>query len=393
MEQTLEYGNSFYQFSFFTMKVDVPGDLKVLKDIQEYYLGIYFHEYIHFIQDISTIYGLMNMSNTTYYIQSCASYISRIKDSKEFNAPITIETLKNARTNQADFGILNHEVKPIYMGNAINPKSKTVRDLRYEIHEIKLSNNAAIDVVKMEFFDQYDEKRVFQFGGAILTEGMAYLCEQQLFSGILPKSDEYPYSIVEKVVELIYPELAEDKVAIVTLCDISLMTYHPGLSFIRLLTYVKKQNLMTEFNDPIIFYEKCNAFLKGVHHDFDVIADYVRDEIKKNFNDPLFEDIHNWLDLLFDNVKYLRKQLPQFVTGMILDDNLLINKYFNEVFDLLGTPLVLNGDGEAIITYPKGFKPKESHSNVGLFMAINQALRIFYLDKPTPCKLKKNNLF
>lgn len=385
MEQKLEYGNSYYQFSFFNMKVDVPGDLMDLENLPENFLGLYFHEYIHYIQDVSTIYGLMSMSTTNYYIQACAHFISKIKDGNEFIAPISMETLEN--DNPTDFGLLNLEVKPIYLGSNINPKSKIVKDLSYRIEDFELSTGQSTSIVHAKFLNEYDEIKEFQFGGNILTEGMAYLCEQEMFAHALPKSYEYPYSIVEKFVEIIYPELIADKIAIVTLCDISLMTYHPGLSFIHILKYVRKKNLVTKIDSPIEFYKICNNYLKGSHVDFDILADNVKGEIKKSFNDKYFTDLHNWIDTLFNNVKNLRKELPFFVSGILLGGNLVENKYFNHVLDLLGSPLTLNGDGEATIRPPVNFISTTPYFHPGLFMAINQTLRIFYLDRPMPCKL------
>lgn len=385
MEQVMEYGNSSYNFSFFTMTVDVQSDLRDLLQLSDYDLGLYFHEYVHFLQDISTIYGLISMSNTTYYIQGCAHYIAKINKSKEFEVPLSIENISN--NDPLDKGRLNFEVQQIYVGSSINPKAKTVQNLSYIIEQHQISDGNKTEIVKMQFLNEYDEKRSFEFGGAILCEGMAYLCEKEFFVDVLPKSEEYPYGVVEKVVELVYPDLFNDKIAIVALCDIALMTYHPGLSFIRLLNYVRDNDLITKFADPIEFYSECNNFLKGSHVDFEVLITNVKNDIFKNFNDPYFEDLRTWINIVFSNVQDLRKELPFFIPGILIEGNLRHGKYFNHVLDTLGTPLVLNGDGKASIRPPVNFKTSTPYFNPGMFMAINQAMRIFRLKTPSPCKL------
>ena len=77
-----------------------------LNEIPEGAMGLYYHEYIHFIQDISTIYGLMNISTITYYIQACASSIHKDKNNKKFKVPIILDEIID-KSNLDDKGLLN----------------------------------------------------------------------------------------------------------------------------------------------------------------------------------------------------------------------------------------------------------------------------------------------
>ncbi|MGV8963403.1 MAG: hypothetical protein ACOH2V_08490 [Candidatus Saccharimonadaceae bacterium] len=385
MEQKLEFGNCYYQSSFFNMKIDLPIDLTDLNTIPDGALGLYFHEYIHFIQDISTIYGLMNISTVNYYIQACAHYISKIENDSEFEVPILLNSIID--TSIGDFGLLNMDLKPIYLGSNINPKFKEVKNLSYSTVSFHLSNNQIIEKVKVKFTNEINENIEFDFGGNILTEGMAYVCEQVLFKDVLPKADEYPYSIIEKIIESTYPEIVDDKILIIALCDISLMSYHPGLSFIRLLEYIKYNKSIYQTCTIDEFYEACQAHIKGGHVELDLLIDNVCSEIKKNFNADYFQDTTKWIDTLFNNVKHLRKNVPSFVIDLVRFGKPKENSFFMNTFKFLGSPLTLNADGQGTISLPINFNPSTEFFMPGIFMAINQVLRIFYLEKPSECKL------
>lgn len=384
MEQIKEFGKCYYQSSFFNMKIDLPLDLTNLNQIPEGAWGLYYHEYIHYIQDITAIYGLMNISTANFYIQYCASKIAK-SNSKDFNVPIYISDIKDDIGN--DLGVLNLELKPIYLGSEINPKSKLVTNLNLTIQNYTASNGYNIPIVVVEFIDEFDNHRKIDFGGNILSEGMAYIAEQYNFNGIINKADEYPYSIVEKIIDFYYPEIVEDKILIFAICDISLMTYHPGHNFIRLLDYLKEKKINSPIEDYDIFYNECLKIIKGSHPDFNQIADIVKNEILKNFNADYFLDTKNWINTLFENVKILRSQLPSFAIDLVRFGKPLENEFFQKTFGVLGSPMTLDCDGNGTISLPRNFSPQTDYFNPSIFMAINQILRIFYQDKPSCCKL------
>jgi len=250
-----------------------------------------------------------------------------------------------------------------------------------------LYKDTFLDKVNISFTDSITkEKRKLEFGGNQVTEGMAYLSEQYNFVNVLPVADEYPYLIVQKLTETIYPEIIDDKLLIIVLCDISLMTYHPGFSFIRLLKYAKEIDITKMDLDDI--YKECLEYIKGDHVDFDELVDNVKSEIKKNFNAEYYNDITNWIDIIFDRIKIIRSDIPSFFIDLVRFGKPNENNFFKLLLNSVGSPLVLNSESEGSISLPFNFKPTGINFNPGIFMALNQILRIFYSDKPSTCLLK-----
>ncbi|MDR1500666.1 MAG: hypothetical protein LBI58_06760, partial [Tannerellaceae bacterium] len=68
-------GSNRYNTSAFSIVLDLPIDLTNFKEeLNEFQFSLYLHEYIHFLQDISTVYGLMKFSNIILYTKAQAAY-------------------------------------------------------------------------------------------------------------------------------------------------------------------------------------------------------------------------------------------------------------------------------------------------------------------------------
>lgn len=390
MNQQLDFLKCYYRPAFFQIKIASPVELNNWKDMTDSTLSFYLHEYIHFIQDISTIYGLINISTINYYIQDSASRIHR-QSEKGFEVPLKLTE------RDGDFGYLNYNLQPIYIGSSINPKRKEIDFVSYKIEKELFSDIKSIDVVNVKLIDKIENKTFdIKLGGNLITEGMAYLSERYVYYEILRDqgfefpADEYPYCVAEKIAENIYPELAEYKILIIAVCDCCLMTYHPGLSFIRTLEFLKQQefieNNIEEKEIISLLYQEVSSHLKGTHYDFDVIVEQVRDSIKKSFKVEYFEGNNQWIDILFDRIKQIRGNRPEFLIDFLQLGDLKGNVLFDSFHRLFGSPLVLNGENLATIALPEQFDPKNFHPY--LFWAINQMLKIFTNQNPIPCELK-----
>jgi hypothetical protein len=381
--ENLDFLKCYYRPSFFRMKIDVPVDLSNLLEITDEVFALYLHEYIHFIQDVSTVYGLMNISTITYYIHDVASRLVK-QEEKSFQVPVSL--IDDGR----DFGYKNFNLRPYYFGSPINPKRSKVKLVNYERVTFQWGKSEfdLLDKVNITISDERTgELEEYQFGGNHVCEGMAYLCERYVYPEIDPPTDDYPYMIAQKLAEKIYPEFAEDPLLIIAACDASLMTYHPGLSFVRLLEYFRDTSFLERAENIKQIHEEASTLLKGTHHDFNEILETVRGQVKLNFKSEHFEGNNKWVDAVFDKIKDFRNRVPEFVTDIIRFRDLKRNEIFGAFHRLVGSPLVLNSDDEGNISLPLGFDGQ--NFNPPLFWAINQMLRVFHNQKSLPCEMKQ----
>ena len=383
------FGRNYYSAAFFRMKVDVPSPLIPIDDIPDASFALYFHEYIHFIQDISTIYGLMNINNLVYYIHDIASRISK-QGATYFDIPVP---LPNDKT---DFGYVNHLLMPFYKGTAISPMRAriTITGFSEVMTQWGPESGQIIPCIMVTATDKMQDSTPFEFrlGGNHITEGMAYLCEQHVYYDLLKgqdiefKANEYPYHVVQKLAAFVYPEIAEERQLLIAACDAALMTYNPGVSFMQVLFHLKQLKFAENGYDISSLYRTTATLLKGSHPDIQIMSDMARDLIKKNFKVEYFEGNNEWIDLVFERITALRTQNPSFIHAILVPGDLKKNIDFRVLLAYIGSPMVVNGFNEGTFSIPAGFDTSRLH--LGLFWAINQILRVFTNSKPIPCELK-----
>ena len=75
MDYLKHFGNAGeYYPAFFEMKLKIDGDLD-LNNCSDMDFALFFHEYIHFLQDITTSYGLTRCYSYGEYVNSVVNDI------------------------------------------------------------------------------------------------------------------------------------------------------------------------------------------------------------------------------------------------------------------------------------------------------------------------------
>ena len=95
---TEELGN--YETSFFIMNVPTKADLEI-RDMADEDFAIFFHEYIHFLQDITSFYGYMGIYSHGEYMRRAINDI--YVGPRRFNVPLEFE-------ERGDFVTINKRI-------------------------------------------------------------------------------------------------------------------------------------------------------------------------------------------------------------------------------------------------------------------------------------------
>lgn len=385
-------GRNYYIPSFFRIKLGVFANFMDVPNIPYGSFAVFFHEYVHYLQDVTTLYGLMNLSVTTYFVRSVAHKVVGMSEG-EFDVPQEIED------DDRDFGFCNLCLRKYYVGSSINPKHQIVEVLNYEVLTDTIKGQP-LDYVKVEYIDVTTGKNhSCIFGGNILTEGMAYMTERRCYQSVFadngceyPDTPDYPYMMNLKLAQIIYPELAQYLVMIIGVADIALLTYNPGLTFVRLLEYLRGIDFAKRLNGKgyIDKEEDCDELYRIGYEftNFSIeelaqVQDYVYNEIAEYFKMPIAAELNDWVSRVWEKARQLREIAPHYILDVILGywGDVRNNKVFCSIYLGLGTPLVINADDEGTIVPPQGFKPSENFMP-GLYWAIDEIRRIFGGD---PC--------
>ena len=316
-------------------------------------LSVFVHEYVHFLQDITTLYGLEGISSDFGTLTNMVSWVKSNKHSPIYvPLPETIldEITKNNRfisdSTWGESGELNNiEIIDINIDSSIS---------------IAVDDYRTVESVIIKYKTNESEEGICSFGAREIYEGMAYLIEQHITKDF-ESSPDLPYNTALKVLERLYPILASDYKNILILCDLALMSSNPGVEYVRMIGWIKENNFVPN-NSAELF-----AFMEEKWETHDINAEAKRidfliekvEEVRANMhsvlkNDAFFADFHNWVDTIFDNAIELRRRWPLFWLYIVEDGYVKDNPSFQTIYRLIGAPLVETAKHEYFFIPPEG---------------------------------------
>ncbi len=224
-------------------------------------IATFVHEYVHYLQDISTTRGINGFVYVSKLLQLHFN-IAATKFGDVIYLPLDIENLDVDNLHQAT------ELESLYQGT---------EDKFCKIHHgncVKREVEECLDeIISEEMYNinvYYDDESIpYMLGQAAVAESMAYTIEREAF-GAEERINEFPYNACELVCRQIYPQLLCNKAVFVAAMELSLMHYHSGDMFFFILSHMKDNNLhfntVAEFEN--YFLEKTSHLLKDMFKEF-----------------------------------------------------------------------------------------------------------------------------
>ena len=370
MNKLKETELGFYIPSFFRMKISTSNSLgNQLNFVNEKDESTFLHEYIHFIQDVTTTFGFANINRISNYLRYVNNYI--LKNSIQ-TCPVPI--IPDQSLDSITY--TNMELFELYYGNGEEDKAQFISHNLSKTFVPGLGQDVNYVVVDYKKTDGITS--TFKFGAICILESMAYLIEKHIYPNC-PVSPDIPYNVAHKLVDLIYPDLLANPLNILALCDASLATFHPGEFFYTNL--IRMQEEQKVFNDPRDVYD---YVFDGMVFNFNGIteisgllqkfSDDADESLTAYFNDKYIDETKKWLsNLIFEGTQY-RHQNPHFIIDLAEGGSITTNKSFREIFTLFGSPIITNDRNEHII-YPQ--KNINTDFNPTLVWALEQIFNLF----------------
>jgi len=351
-----------YEIGLMKLLVNTEDDLQDLNklrdpDFSADWLPTFFHEYVHFLQDVSTTQGLLNF---ILQIEELRNVSKVIRDSNDltFHVPLIINNEYNFPTNIELLSIY----KGVSSGQNIQYelRSAAYESYSFEMIDITTANQDKLHIPKytVKYLDTGAQSYVkCHFGSRHIKEYMAHALQTQFATDT--HHEDIPYKLAEQILEKEAPMLAKDVSLMVAFCDACLMNFHPAELFFKSIERLKLiPNI--EFNDVQSVYdfiqtgwENCEPkqFGKTVND----VYGYFCNEAINRFNDSLkgviFERNRTWFTEIIENAKNLRFNQQGFITQLVESPSKLSLKFF-EVLALVGTPYVTNSKGKGYFIPP-----------------------------------------
>lgn len=363
-----------YLPSFFCMKIDA---LTYGNNMTERELSLFIHEYIHFLQSFTTIYGLERINSDFSVIINMVNWMNR-----QIKSKITVPLSKNV----LDSVIFNNDkLSRLVWGDTedINHLRITNEDIDY----IQIDKQRQVESVTLSYINENGEQSYCSFGAREIYEGMAYLIEQHITKDF-EVSPDHPYCTAAKVANHIHPHLLDDPRNLLVLCDRALMSSNPGSEFVRMIKWLRKVDFLPPTPDYLFYFLDNNWETYDMNQKVGVLETFVNrvEFVKANLHsllqDAYFSDYHKWLDVIFDYAIDLRKTEPMFWLDIIDNGYVKDNSYFQAIFHFAGSPLIETVKHEYFFVDPEG----SNSESMSFFKVFNQIYKLL-VEGTTQCEL------
>ncbi len=218
---------SKYETNHLHMYVDDNIDLENLGNMSLSAYATFVHEYIHYIQHITSLYGI-RMSDM--YNRVFSKYRDYIRNNKVINIPLQLwDTDEDIHQFVIHFNKIEGDKTTGF----------NISDIEIDEREISIAEKekTAVWIGCYDYDNNKAEEHGFLFGHRCIVEGMAHVIQSIINSEV--NHEIIPYHAVELIIQKTIPDVLQDKKKIASICLCALLWDNPGFGFFQVLELIK----------------------------------------------------------------------------------------------------------------------------------------------------------
>lgn len=220
---------SKYKTNHFHMIVDADVEIPNVEKMNDEAFGTLVHEYIHYIQHISTLFGIRTC---TIFHKISIMYRAYIHEHDKVELPLRLWENNSHINNFLDhFQKISGSKKCNHNVDAVDVNSNEI--------DCAKKNHTAVKIGCYDFENDKIYENELMFGSTCVIESMAHIVQKLFVENV--NHSAVPYCAVELVLQEIYPEIVEDKKLIISICYSALHWDNPGVGFFE-VTKIAKEN-------------------------------------------------------------------------------------------------------------------------------------------------------
>ena len=311
-----------YLPAYFEVHIDTDEDLNNLHQVSQEAQGLYFHEYCHFLQDVTTTFGLLNTWNVYDRLRQ---YTVSVQQAVE-NIVIPLENAEAERQNQyIDY------IKRLKGSHGITP---ALLENQFFLRRVELFNDTQINAMIPGLNAQHVHlilghanlpDKPYGFGERAISEGMVYLIESKFYH--LPPPPRFPYFIAQELANFVYPAIGQVNELVFALCDVALMHPAPGWAYFILLIKMRDEHVVFVRGEQIIDFGMAFYTNEGWHLEdqLDTAVQGISHIASQLYQHEHFQHTLQWFLTIVARGRVVRRQHPQFFLEMYRDMSALGN--------------------------------------------------------------------
>jgi hypothetical protein len=352
MRNELHSNLGFYSSSFLKMHIQTGEQLADIFTLSAQESAAFIHEYVHFLQDITTIYGQRNIISVVQYIKS-VNFNQRGSDQRNLWIPYMPDREIDPRTFD------DIALQKVLVGTTAKIDADIIKSVNPKIIKLKIGDDQT-DVERIELTVKNEESSFeykYCFGSHAVMESMAFVIEQMTYPGELEDPKDFCYRAAGILIKFLYPEMSNEPLYVIALCDACLMYHNPAAVFYNMLSEMKSENYIpVSANDIYKFVDarvQVNFYgLSKVDQIFNNHTLTAMNELKGYFTSEFFAPNKEWVDYTFRKANEIRRNEWGFFLTVALGGPIPANLAFRQLFSGLGMALVTNNKGEAFFASP-----------------------------------------
>lgn len=275
------------------------GDVFDINTMSESDFAIFIHEYIHFLQAITTFYGLNHIHITVEYFKKALNTI--YPTNGQFKVPIPPDILPQ------DNVFFNWRIFKLTQGDHIDSISNVKEIKAIDPTEDEIDDKCVVSKIRSVLLtveDSNGEENPYTFGAVCIMESMAYMLEQYLSPEGVEKSPDLPYNSAMLVAQAIYPNFAKDQLNILALCDLSLLSSNPGNFFVQTLVEWKKTNKIPKNPDELYEHFYNHKWTVTEKNDGNLLIDNLQKMANLSENQLCYSSFGNGMEITSQNIYF-----------------------------------------------------------------------------------------
>jgi hypothetical protein len=390
----LENAVGFYTPSFFRIHLDTDEDVSDFSKISTQTSAALIHEYVHYLQDLTTTYGLMNISYIVDFIKT-VNYNQRGSAHRQLAIPYQLSPGRDSTV------YYNSELSKRYSGTINNVHAKvTGLETLEEIVELPTAGGGTTQKplysIKLTGTDHNNNPLSYTFGSHSVIESMAYEIERCIYGHAIDAPASLPYLGARFVSDLVYPHFTTNPLNLIALCDWALMDFHPAAQFLLGLQYMWAKDFYPEHPSEIYDFLReelpPNGSFLGFQDYMDLFAFMsvsAAGQLNSYFTTPYSAENKIWFDYIFTKANLIRRQMPDLLLGLASAGPIEHNWSFKSLILNLGMPPTTNRKNHAVFRLNAYIAPNNLVPE--MTWAIGQIYNIYINSKKsqtTRCNMK-----
>jgi hypothetical protein len=366
--------NGYYEPNWFHMYIsnfkDPDLNFEVCDNSQ---LGLYIHEYSHYIQNITTVSGVRNAIN---YFKSIHNLRLKLSQMEVIKLPLPEDILIESMLDQR---------KKYFKFKGVNNFNNTSGYSRFDTSVIKINlNDKEEEILNISFYDSNGSNPIgnIELGSLCIKEGMARALQKTFDPNV--KHPFYPYLISEILIDQYCPSIKDSHYKIAALSNLALNYENSGIHFFRLLNEFNQAHEYLTFKDFIkkeLFDKKIEINGKPGNSIKDVLIFSIkelRSVLKVFLNSEL-----KYINDLLDNLELIEKDGVIEFYDILNANNLTNIEKLVELKAIYGIPVVQLFNGTLVFPFANDEIPSEL---IELMSIKTLTYRLFEIEQNTTCR-------